>query len=288
MDIRLLSRFGLPNKTNVQYDRIYSVNVIETPVEEIFSKYFNNRGGNSMDKHVREIRDAIIREGGMDKFPPITVDINTNVIADGNCRFTAAMEIKESGALDELYIRVIFEDIEQSEFDTRVIELNMGQQSWKLNDFIYNYSLRGKESFSKLIKFCDRNESLHDKNGKINPRYAASALNVPASKLKDINLVITDEDVERGNEVVYEANEIRKKFSSDLKANGGGWYEPFLRAWSEYRDKLGTVTFKDFLREVNQSVKYRKREVNVPYGSNKKQDWNMFFRAVHSYVNEAA
>lgn len=285
--IDFCTRYDVPTKDNVEYNRIYSFDACKVPVKDIFTKYFNNRGGreDSMSKHIKEIRDSIVKMGKMDTIPAITVDINTLQIADGNCRFSAVLDILEAGLLDSLNLRVIFEDIPEDEFDDRVIRLNMGQQSWSLLDFIYNYSRRGYESFTKLIKFCERYDSLHTANGKaINPRYGGAALKLPVSKLKKADLVITDEDIANGNHVVLEANEIRKLFSSDLKANGGGWYEPYLRAWAEFRDCLGEIPFDTYLREVKYTIKNRRRDVCVPYGSNKKQDWNQFFRAVKTYI----
>ena len=275
------------SKQNVNYNEIYAFKASEVPVLEIFIRYLNNRGGreDAMEKHVREIKDAIVRDGNMDKIPPIIVDINTNQIVDGNCRFKALQYIIEEEAmpLENLTLRVIYEDIPEDEFDDRVIKFNMGQLSWKLIDFIYNYSRRGFNSFTKLIDFCERNESLHDGN-KINPRYGAAALKLSTSDLKKITLTITDDDVATGNEVVHEATEIRKQFSNDLKANGGGWYEPYLRAWAETRSCLGDIEFKNYLKEVKKTVQTRKRDAEVPYGSNKKSDWVKWFRTVKTYV----
>ena len=283
--IDLCAQFNVPLKNNVEYNRIYAFDAFEVPVLEIFTRYLNNRGGreDAMEKHVREIKDAIVKEGNMDKIPPIIVDVNTNQIVDGNCRFKALQYVLEEGTVEHPILRVIYEDVPQNEFDDRVIQFNMGQQSWKLIDFIYNYSLRGYDSFTKLIDFCNRNETLHD-GSKINPRYGAAALNIPPNDLKKNTLNITDEIVEIGNHVVFEAAEIRKQFSTDLKANGGGWYEPYLRAWAEFRSCLGDITFKDYLREVRRTVQTRKRDVQVPYGSNKKSDWNGFFRTVKTYI----
>lgn len=283
--INLCLAHNVPLKNNVDYHVIYAFDATEVPVMEIFTRYLNNRGGreDAMEKHVREIKDAIIKEGNMDKIPPIIVDINTNQIVDGNCRFKALTYILEEGTLQHLILRVIYEDVPEAEFDDRVIQFNMGQQSWKLIDFIYNYSRRGFNSFSKLIEFCDRNETLHD-GSKINPRYGAAALKLSTNDLKKTSLNITDEMIEIGNQAVFEATEIRKQFTSDLKANGGGWYEPYLRAWAEYRCNLGNITFKDYLREVRRTIQTRKREVQVPFGSNKKADWNAFFRTVRTYI----
>ena len=285
--INLCTQYGVPVKDNVEYNKIYAFDAFVVPVKEIFIKYFNNRGGreDALEKHVKDIKDAIVKDGNMDKIPPIIVDVNTMQIVDGNCRFNAVLDILEGGLIDNLILRVIFEDIPEGEFDDRVIKFNMGQQSWRLIDFIYNYSLRGFDSFTKLIDFCNRNETLHSLDGKtINPRYGAAALKLSVNDLKKTNLVITEADVTTGNNVVYEANEIRKKFSNDLKANGGGWYEPYLRAWAEFRDTLGDIRFPQYLREIDRTVKTRKRDVQVPYGSNKKSDWNGFFRAVKTYV----
>lgn len=283
--IDLCAQFNVPLKNNVEYNKIYAFDAFEVPVMDIFTRYINNRGGreDAMEKHVKEIKDAIVKEGNMDKIPPIIVDINTNQIVDGNCRFKALEYILEDGLIEHPILRVIYEDIPENEFDDRVIQFNMGQQSWKLIDFIYNYSLRGYASFTKLIEFCNRNESLHDGN-KINPRYGAAALKISSKDLNKVSLTISDEEIEAGNETVYEATEIRKQFASDLKANGGGWYEPYLRAWAETRSCLGDISFKDYLKEVRKTVQTRKRDAEVPYGSNKKSDWVKWFRTVKTYA----
>lgn len=182
--------------------------------------------------------------------------------------------------LDNVKYKVIFEDVPEDSFDERVIKYNMGQKSWTTVDFIYNYKLRGYDSFDKLIKFCESDESLHTKDGKINPRYAAAALHISSNDLRKPTLAITDADIEIGKNVVKEASEIRLKFNSDSKANGGGWYEPYLRAWSEFRSKMGTIPFKDYSKVLGNCVKYKKRDHPVPYGSNKKSEWISFFSSI--------
>lgn len=284
----LCTRHGVPNKSTVQYDRIYAYDVCTVPVKDIFAKYFNNRGGReregNMNKHIKDIANAIVEAGGMEAFPPIIVDINTLTIADGHCRLDAAINVAEAGLLGSVIVRVIFEDIPKEKFDDRVIELNMGQQSWGLLDFIYNYANRGFDSFSKLIKFCDGNELLHDANGKINPRYGGAALMIPVSNLKKPTLTITDSDINTGQEIMHEVAEMWKLLATDIHANGGCWKESFIRAWSEFRDNIGDIDFRRYLSEIRTTIERRKREVSVPYRSHKKQDWNTFFRAVKTYL----
>lgn len=284
----LKEHFDVPTKSTVDYSRIYTYDASVINPSELFEKYLRNRGGreDAISKHVREIRDAIVKSGNMDKFPPITVDINTLLIADGNCRFQALLDVIQEGLLDKpLRYRVIYEDIPEDKFDERVIELNQGQKSWTLLDFIYNYSLRGFDSYTKFITFCEEDETLHTRDGKINPRYASAVLGKTVNELKKPTLTLTDEEMELGKISAKEANEVRKRFSKDLKANGGGWYEAYLRAWTEFRGMLSDTSFKDYLKEVGVTVNNRKTQVKVPYGSNKKADWNAFFRAVKTYMN---
>lgn len=285
--MRLCIEHNVPLKGSVCYHEIYEFNLAKVPVFEIFTRYLNNRGGreDAMEKHVREIRDAIVNEGSMDEFQPINVDINTNQIIDGNCRFKALQYVVEEGLLDKekLTLRVIYYDVPEDKFDKRVIKLNTGQKQWSLIDFIYNYANRGYDGFKKLIDFCNRNETLHD-GSKINPRYGAAILKISSNGLKKTSLVITDEMIKEGEQAVYEANEIRKQFSVDLKANGGGWLEPYYRAWAEFRTSLDGISFDDYLKEVKRTIQKRKRDVQVPYGSNKKANWNAFFRTVKTYI----
>lgn len=283
MDRKSKENFGVPSKETVNYTKIY---VYETNVispRELFEPYLKNRGGreDAIEKHVIEIKDAIIKDGHMDNIPPIIVDINTLQIVDGNCRFNALISILNDELMNNLKLKVIFEDVPEDKFDERVIKYNMGQKSWTTVDFIYNYKLRGFGSFDKLIKFCESEESLHTKDGKINPRYAAAALRISPNDLRKPSLKITDEDVNIGKKVVKEAAEIRLKFSTDLKSNGGGWYEPYLRAWAEFRIKLN-VSFKDYSKVLGNCVKNKKRDHPVPYGSNKKSDWISFFSCIQT------
>lgn len=274
--------FGVPLKENVDYSKIYVFNTDTINPKELFFPYLKNRGGreDALTKHVEEIKNAILKKGGMDEFPPIIIDINTLQIVDGNCRYNALMLILIEELLTNVNLRVIFEDVDEDKFDERVIQYNQGQKSWTTVDFIYNYKLRGFNSFDKLIKFCESDDSLHSKDGKINPRYAAAALKLSTSELKKSSMTISDADVEVGKKVVAEAAEIRKKFSEDAKANGGGWYEPYLRAWAEFRDNLNEIEFKDYLKAVGNTVKTKKRDNPVPYGSNKKSMWFGFFSTV--------
>lgn len=279
------------SKETVKFNEIYSFNVAKVPVLEIFIEYFNNRGGRmaSLVSHISKIKSSIIKDGNMDAFPPIFVDINTNQIVDGNCRFRALKSIIEEGLIDlkNLTLKVIYIDVPKNEFNNYIITLNTTQKSWSVNDVVQSYANENNPSYVRLVKFCKDTETFHD-GERINPRYGAAALNIPAVKLKDPSLVITDEDIQRGEQTAKEAIAVRLTFCKDLKSNGGGWYEPFLQAWAGFRNALEDISFKRYITAAKMTVRCKKRDVPVPYGSNKKADWNLFFRAVESYARKIA
>lgn len=281
------------NPSTVDYNRIYCFNSKDFDFNEVFKKYFANRGGrdgdNGLAKHVQNIAQAIINDGGTDMFPPIIVDINTMQIVDGNCRFEAITKVIAETKTN-LEMKVVFIDVPESEFDDYVIRYNEGHRNWTLLDYIYNLEKRGVSSLTKFIEFCERNVGLYDeKKNNINPRYGAAALGISQSSLKKRDFILTDEEVAHGEVVAKEANMMRALFSSNPKANGGGWYEPYLRAYSEFRFKdnvLGNIPFDTYYRKMKSMLKNAQRKANVPYGSNKKSDWNGFFRNIKTYVDE--
>ena len=283
MDIKEKIYFGVPTPETVEYDKIYSYDSNVVNPAELFSCYLFNRGGreDAIQKHVNEIADAIVKNGGMEKMPPIVVDINTLQIPDGNCRFNAMKKIIANKLLDHVVLRVIYEYITPEDFDKRVIELNQGQKSWSTVDFIYNYSLRGNENYTRFIEFCESEETLKKKDGTINPRYAGAALCKSPNELKNSKLMLTDAEVEIGRMIIHEAEIIRDKINvaGDRKANGGGWYESFLQGWAQFRPYLikEEIPFKLYLRGIQHQVAANKRENPVPYGSNRKFEWFSFF-----------
>lgn len=272
----------------VEYDRIYTCNSSDFDFEDVFKKYFANRGGrndNGLVKHIQDIAIAIINDGGTSMLPPIIVDINTMQIVDGNCRFEAMLRVIRETKRN-LDMRVVFINVPDGKFDDYVIRYNEGHRNWTLLDYIYNLSERGVSSLTRFIEFCSRNVGLYDeKKNDINPRYGAAALGIPHTSLKKHGFELTKEQIEHGEIVAKEASMMRALFSNDPKANGGGWYEPYLRAWSEFRFKdnvLGDITFEDYHKTMKELMR-TKTKANVPYGSNKKSDWNSFFRNVRTY-----
>lgn len=294
MENKLRMALGVPTVENVDYDKIYRFSSNDYDLEQVFTPYLNNRGLsaersdlNGLFKHIDEMKAEMLKNGSMEAFPPITVDIKNLVIADGNCRWNAAISLLKEGLLKDITIKVVFRDIPEEEFDDYVITLNTSSKSWTINDYVYNFAGRSDDgAHAKLIKFCESHNSLKKaNNGGIAPRYAAAILNKPSAFLKSNHFDLTDEEVENGEKRLIEAESVRDilKKNKDVKANGGGWFEPFLAAWAEFREDHPDIDMKRYNQEVRESMNKRKTKVTIPYGSNRKKDWNTLFCAVLAY-----
>ena len=275
---------GIPTVSSVRYDQIYSYDSSRVDIRKLFVPYENNRGGmlKQLEGHINGMVKSI-GEGNFDRFPPIIVDINTLTIVDGNCRDTAAIKALQSGIVEKLVLRVMYIDVKPDELDKVVIDYNTTSKAWTTANFIYNFSKRGIESFTKLIEFCNESEYLHDKNGKIKPRYAVAILNKPIDDLKDTSMSITDEELEDGRKALAEAVEIKNFIEKHDHDNGASWFEYFLRGWAEFRRDYLADKGVEFERYFD-TLKRHAKQSDIPVGSNKKVKWNGWFRELTSYL----
>lgn len=275
---------GIPTVNSVRYDQIYTYDSSRVDVKSLFTLYENNRGG--MLKQLQGHIDGMVKsiaEGRFKWFPPILVDINTLVIVDGNCRYSAVLKSLIGGVTQNLVLRVEYINVPQDELDKVVIDYNTTSKSWTTVNFIYNFSKRGIQSFTKLIDFCNESEYLHDKNGKIKPRYAVAILNKPIDSLKNTQMVITEDEFRTGREALAEAIAIKNLIEKKNHDNGASWFEYFLRAWAEFRnDYMSSKNVK--FDEYFEVMKVKLKQTEVPYGSNKKPSWKTWFLAVAAYI----
>lgn len=275
---------GIPTVSSVRFDQIYSYDSTKVDIRSLFNLYENNRGG--MLKQLQGHIDGMVKsmvEGRFNWFPPILVDINTLVIIDGNCRYSAVMKCLDNKLVDKLVLRVEYIDVQKDELDKLVIDYNTTSKSWTTVNFIYNFSKRGIQSFTKLIEFCNESEYLHDKNGKIKPRYAVAILNKPIDSLKDTKMNITEEEFQTGRGALADAVAIKNLIEKKNHDNGASWFEYFLRAWAEFIDEYMSVKKINF-NNYFEVMKSKLKQTEIPYGSNKKQSWKTWFLAVAAYM----
>lgn len=221
-------------KENVDYDRIYRLN--KSNYEDLRSFSFNGIRV-LYEPHIKEIYNDIIK-GKAVWMAPVEVNINTMGVCDGQHRVKAVLKAWEDGYDYEL--GVIFRDIpEETEAET-VVRKNTTTKNWTQKDFKHKLLLEGNKNAKRLNDFCLNHELLHGKKKKdgtvpTKDRYAMALLrgqNI-TNEIINGNVVITDDDVEFGEQLYEEVKALYDVLGYQSK--GGGWYEYFLQGWYEFR-----------------------------------------------------
>lgn len=248
-------------KANVDYLRLYEYDDLSQ-----FQGFGKNR--QIRRNHVNNIKKDIIKNG-IKYIPPITVDINSKIIGDGNHRAIAVTELYAEGKLKEpLLVRYIDAPTDEKEFLQLIIDLNVKSKHWNLSDFIHAGNMEGSP-ISKLIDFCsDVNRPLLHKTTKkgkiISPNYRyGMAITIGKNDTKNITnnttVDITEEDFDNGAKYYVEATKVIEALGLSDRINT--WLEAFLQAWHDVRkdpaysemiDKIGidaicnSITPSDF------------------------------------------
>lgn len=283
---KVLADFIREEGDNIDFDRIYRFSSREWDLGNLFRPYLHNR--EHTEQHIDKMIADILNYGSLELIPPITVNIRTFTICDGDKRNRAVLQILRCGLMDAIELRVIFVDVPEEEEDEYIINLNTTSDNWPLIAYIKNFASRGYEGYQKLIDFCLDNEMLFKvKKGKKEfcPRYGIAAIGKSNSTLKTGKLELSEKDLAIGKEVVDEATELRSiVVGTDAKANGGGWLEAFLLGWNISRKTLD-VDFNDYKKTLKAKMKLKKTD--VPRGSNRKGDWIAFFDMINQETKRA-
>lgn len=241
-----------PNKSNVEYDRIYHFTK-----GEAFKFLDGNREINKA--HAKKIERAIEKDGSAPFIDAISVDINTYTVVDGQHRLTAFREAWSKGIQAELDVR--FKNYPEDMLPI-IIDMNTNHKNWTTNDRVKSITQEGN-IMDKLVKFCtdDSHELLFRKNkkGVKTPtlRYA-TALILGRSITQDIKenkVNISDEQFAFGHQLHKEAEAILD--SLQLRTRTGGWMEHYLTAWHNirkdrmYSDALEKLGFNIFLEQIS-------------------------------------
>ncbi len=221
-------------KQNVDYLRIYEYT-------DLSNFKFLDRNRLINRRHVNKLKRDML-DSGVDRMPPITVDINTFLIIDGQHRKIAFSELWDLSKISRP-LKVIFVDAptDKDELLKYIIALNVKGKHWVLSDFIHAANFEGS-SVSKLDDFCndDSRPLLHktNKKGVKSPNYRyGMAITIGRDESnsikKDSTVNISDEDFVAAAKYYEEAEKIIE--SSGLSTRIGAWVEGFLQAWYSVR-----------------------------------------------------
>lgn len=137
-----------------------------------FGKNQNNRNFNH--GQLQNIKKQWLQS--TEVIPPITVNVVTNNIIDGQHRWRAFNELVEKGDLpDTSKIDVKYVSIPVELERDAIINANTNSKNWSLDDYISSYVKAGNKAYMMLDEWCKRHE-LTEANGKPKFRYGAAII----------------------------------------------------------------------------------------------------------------
>lgn len=240
----------------VNFDSAVSLEKAKT-----FSLNSKNRVCNPchLEKIKREMMDSL------NVMPPITVNIVTNNIIDGQHRHNAFVKLREEGTLPETStLKVMYVEISAEDELKAIVKANNNSKGWTLDDFVASYIVSGIVSYVKLDKWC-KEHALSSENGKSKIRYGSAILTGrrASNDLKNGTFTFTDEELKRAEQVHDELNDIVELFNMRGR---GMWIEAMAISWIEVRNEHDFDTWKkafkskkaDFMKMPKDNVKHWK------------------------------
>lgn len=231
-----------------------------------FGKNVQNRMINH--GHVNQLRKSIA-EGDLKLMPPITVNLITGNIIDGQHRRDAFIAAINSGEIDKnSLIEVKFVEIPVEKEIEAICNANVNSKNWSVDDFIESYA-KVNLHYQKLQDFCNTHclcykvkltENDTKKIIKLNYRYAVAMIKGKAGKkmLKDGSLTISEEEFKRADAIHNEVNKI-----NEILFNGK--MDPIIEglaiAWYEFRDK-SVFTFDEILKGIKKQKAKTIKQLN--------------------------
>ena len=235
--------------------------------------------------HISELKEQWIESP--DILPPITVNVITNNVIDGQHRLKAYKELIEDNVIDkDTKIKVMFVSVPIENEKEAIVNANIHSKNWSLDDYIYSYIKAGLEPYCKLQEWCKthalcyryvKDKETKEQTKEFKYRYAASMLTGKRcpEELKSATFSFTDEQMEIANEVHIELMEIIEALD---KKGYGAWIEPLAVTWHQYR---GMHPFKVWLREI----KLKKNKLQrMP--SDNAGEWEAIFNTVHGAIDK--
>lgn len=183
--------------------------------------------------HVKSIGEQTILY--LDIMPPITVNVETNNVIDGQHRLKAFQSLVASGRINpNSTIRVQYISVPPELEIPVIIDANTHSKNWTINDYIESYISGGYVDYIRLYDWCLGHE-LTSRNGKPKYRYGAAIIKGFSCQreLKAGTLTINREEVENAEDVYNEMIAIMNIFKMP---KNGAYIETFATIWCKYRN----------------------------------------------------
>ena len=238
-------------------------------------KYGKNQENRAFNHaHLEKIKKQCI--SSMDTMPPITINVVTNHVIDGQHRLKAYQDLIKEGTIDpETRIKVMLVEIPVEEEKQAIIDANTNSKNWSLDDYIASYVKAGIVSYERLNELC-KMHPLACEGGKSKFRYGAAIIKGKrCPELKNGEFAFTEDELRRADEVHAEMLEIVELFG--LKGKGS-WIESLATSWVSVRNQ------HDFHSWIKELKAKKQRFLKLPKDNTK--DWDSIFGQAHLAIDK--
>ena len=225
--------------------------------------------------HFEKIKREMI--DSLNVMPPITVNVVTNNIIDGQHRHKAFVKLREEGILPEnSTLKVMYVEISAEDELKAIVKANNNSKGWTLDDFVASYIVSGIVSYVKLDKWC-KEHALSSENGKSKIRYGSAILTGrrASNDLKNGTFTFTDEEMQRAENVHSEMQEIIEVFG--MKGRGV-WIESLAVSWIAVREQHN---FRTWMKEFKS-----KKSMFLRMPKDNSKDWDNIFAQAHLGIDK--
>lgn len=225
--------------------------------------------------HLEKIKKQMVTS--LDAMPPITVNVVTKNVVDGQHRLKAFQTLVAAKALHpESKLKVMFVEIPVDEEKQAIVDANTNSKNWSIDDYIASYAKSGIESYITLDEWC-KQHVLASENGKSKFRYGASIITGKrcSSELKKGEFCFSKEQLLNAEDVHAEMLEIVDLF--ELRGKGA-WIESLAVSWSAVRSQHD---FRIWMKELKLK---KQRFMKLPKDNSK--DWDAIFAQAHLAIDK--
>lgn len=223
-----------------------------------------------LEKVKRETLDSL------DVMPPITVNVVTNNIIDGQHRHKSFIDLSKSGSLPKnSELKVMWVSIPKEKELEAIVKANTNSKNWTLDNYIASHINSGNEFYVKLDEWC-KAHALSSESGKSKIRYGAAMISGRRNSpdLKRGTFTFTEQDIQRAEEVHTELLGIVEMFG--MKGRGM-WIEALTISWIAVREQ------HDFETWMKAFKSKRSEFLKMPKDNSK--DWNNIFAQAHLAID---
>lgn len=246
-----------------------------------FVKYKRVDGNRDVErKHLLDIAKQFRKY--KDVIPPITINVVTGHICDGQHRGLSWKDLVEKGIFSsDEKIKVMFIEMPIELEKEYIIDANTNSKNWSLDDYITSFVRAGAKDYDLLENWCKSHAlCISDKgNNKGKPKYRYGAAIIKGkncqSDLKSGSFIIEVSELESADIVYDEIIEIIECF--DNLAGKGPWIESLAIAWRGVRH----------LHEFPKWIEYMKknRKFLLEQKTQSVENWKNIFSRINMEIN---